>query len=78
MALVLLVSWLVGWMVGWLGVTLCISEQKQADISELDKEINPNPFPNEKYSLGGHITTIWSCSSPSQKSEMSSSVRKGS
>ena len=58
-ALVLLVSWLVGWLViSWLGVTLCISQQKQANISELDQGINPNPFPNERYSLGGHIRTI--------------------
>ena len=51
---------------------------RQADILELDKGINPNPFPNERYSLGGHIRTIWGCSSPSQESGTSSTVRKGS
>ena len=53
-------------------------KQKQADILELDKGINPNPFPNERYSLEGHIRTIWGCSSPSQESGTSSNVRKGS
>ena len=53
-------------------------KQKQADISKLDKGINPNPFPNEIYSLGGPFRTILGYSSPSQESGTSSSVRKGS
>jgi len=44
-ALASLVSYLfISWL---LGVTLSISQQKQADNSELDKGINPNPFPYE-------------------------------
>ena len=30
-------------------------KQKQADISELDKGINPNPFPKENYGQGHYI-----------------------
>ena len=34
-------------------------KRKQSDILELDKGINPNPFPNDKYGQGHNIRTTW-------------------